>query len=99
MPSATHVHGSQRSGTSSATAHTVAKRQLWLPAAALAFLIVGGVTLLAGSRLDGLAHRIWFVGLVLTSAPVLWTTLRQAMRGHLAMVAASLGFLHRTASC
>ncbi|MEO8623261.1 MAG: heavy metal translocating P-type ATPase, partial [bacterium] len=31
-----------------------------------------------------LAQRVWFVGLLLTGLPVIWTTLRQALRGHFA---------------
>jgi heavy metal translocating P-type ATPase len=74
-------------GSSHAAEHWA--RQLKLPAAAGAFLIIGA----AGWLLAALhqapvaalyASRIWYVGLVITGAPVLWTTLRQAMRGQFA---------------
>ena len=64
-------------------------RQLWLPATTLGFLLVGGVFwswawLGAAPELARSGERVWFIGLLITGAPVLWTTARQAMRGHFA---------------
>ncbi|MEO8333615.1 MAG: heavy metal translocating P-type ATPase [bacterium] len=64
-------------------------RQLWLPATALGFLVAGAAFwLLASLRIEPalapFAPHVWLIGLILTGAPVVWTTLRQAMRGHFA---------------
>ncbi len=64
-------------------------RQLLLPAAALTFLVAGALCWLLAAlhvapALAPFAGRVWLVGLIITGAPVLLTTARQAMRGQFA---------------
>lgn len=60
-----------------------------VPLAAACFLVAGGAAWLARMAWPSIdAHaisdRIWYTGLLLTGVPVIWTTLRQAARGHFA---------------
>lgn len=64
-------------------------RQLALPVAALVFFVAGAAcwllaTLGVAPAALPYADRVWLVGLVITGTPVLWTTLRQALRGQFA---------------
>ena len=57
-----------------------------LPAAALAVLMFGaGLKLVSAwggsASAGGVADRVMFIGLLATGAPVVWTTVRQALRG------------------
>ena len=54
----------------------------YLPAAAIALIALGGVLQLAGQRALGAA--VWLGGLVITGAPVVWRTVRDAVRGRFA---------------
>ncbi len=67
----------------------ITARAYVLPAAAASFLLAGAVCWLLGrlGMLDDAAtlrERIWYTGLLLTGAPVIWKTLREAARGHFA---------------
>ena len=60
-----------------------------LPGAALALLVVGGALKLWSAwggppSTTSTADRVMFVGLLLTGAPVVWTTVRQAFHGRFA---------------
>ena len=57
-----------------------------LPVAALAILMVGAALKLwsawgGGASLGAAADRIMFIGLLVTGAPIVWNTVRQALRG------------------
>ena len=55
---------------------------LALPTTAIAFVLAGAAVHLA---LGGAwSNAVWFVGLVVTGAPILWRTLRRIVGGHLA---------------
>ncbi len=58
-------------------------RRYWIPLATLAVAALGAVVPLI-PPLAGARNSIWLAGLVITSAPLLWTTLRGAMRGNFA---------------
>lgn len=53
-----------------------------LPAVAFGFLAIGLYLQLTGA--PGAAHRVWFAGLFIAGAPVVYTTLVGALRGHFA---------------
>lgn len=64
-------------------------RVLFLPLAAIAFLALGGAALVwhlveSVPQRAQFADRIWFAGLVVTGAPLVWKTLRGMFRGHFA---------------
>lgn len=54
-----------------------------MPAATVAVIGIG-VALWAGGAGREAAHWTWLVGLVIVGAPVVWRTLREALRGHFA---------------
>ena len=55
----------------------------WIPLAAAFVIALGGVaTFLPQGAV--LRHRVWMVGLILTGAPIVWTTARGMLRGKFA---------------
>ena len=67
-------------------------RAALLPAAALSFIAAGLLARAGG--LVGPATQLWMAGLVLTGLPVVWRTLRGALRGHFASdIVASLAIV------
>jgi heavy metal translocating P-type ATPase len=67
-------------------------RAALLPAAALSFIAAGLLARAGG--LAGPATQLWMAGLVLTGLPVVWRTLRGALRGHFASdIVASLAIV------
>jgi heavy metal translocating P-type ATPase len=59
---------------------------LWIPSAALLFLLVGVVVWAQRDAAAdvALANRIWFIGLLLTGAIPVWNTVRGMLRGEFA---------------
>ncbi len=53
-----------------------------VPIVALVVLAAGAAARFAGN--DSAAGRIWFVGLLITGAPLVWQTVRSARQGHFA---------------
>lgn len=67
-------------------------RAALLPAGALSFIAAGLLARAGG--LVGPATQLWMAGLVLTGLPVVWRTLRGALRGHFASdIVASLAIV------
>jgi heavy metal translocating P-type ATPase len=67
-------------------------RAALLPAAALVFIAAGLLARVGGPA--GPALQLWMAGLVLTGLPVVWRTLRGALRGHFAAdIVASLAIV------
>lgn len=54
-----------------------------IPVASLFFIVAGAVAVLLPGGGEW-RHRIWMVGLIVTSAPILWSTARGMMRGRFA---------------
>ena len=68
------------------------KLRLIIPILTLAFLIVGGALALVPERFT--AHQVWMVGVILLGAPIVFETLRNALRGRFATdVVASLSII------
>jgi cation transport ATPase len=68
------------------------KFRLIIPVLALLFLLVGGVLVLAPERLT--AHEVWTLGVILLGAPIVFQTIRNALKGRFATdVVASLSIV------
>ncbi len=61
----------------------LSSRAVILPLATLVVIVVGAAALAAPAG-AGAAHWVWLGGLVVVGAPVVWRTLRDALRGHFA---------------
>ncbi|HYW50175.1 MAG TPA: hypothetical protein VE861_06200, partial [Gemmatimonadaceae bacterium] len=57
---------------------------LRIPCAALLFLLAGAAAWYANTGDLYIAERIWFTGLLVTSAMPVWATVRDMLRGHFA---------------
>ena len=55
----------------------------WRPLSAIAVIIIGLVMRVAFPA-SGVERSVWFIGLAVTGATVIWNTLRGALRGHFA---------------
>jgi heavy metal translocating P-type ATPase len=68
------------------------KVRLAIPVLTLAFLIVGGALAVFPDRVT--AHQVWMLGVVLLGAPIVFDTLRNALKGRFATdVVASLSII------
>ena len=68
------------------------KARLATPILTLVFLIVGGSLAVFPDRVS--AHQVWMVGVILLGAPIVFETLRNALRGRFATdVVASLSII------
>lgn len=64
-------------------AREITVARYWIPFAALLVIALGGAaTFLPQGAV--LRHRVWMVGLILTGAPIVWTTARGMLRGKFA---------------
>src|SRR6185503_2296599 len=71
------------SATTGARPHLGAMRVAWLPSFAAAVIVAGLLARLwaPGTSWD---RDLWYAGLAVTGTPVVWRTLRGALRGHFA---------------
>jgi len=68
------------------------KFRLAIPALTLAFLVVGGALAIFPDRIT--AHQVWTLGVILLGAPIVFQTLRNALKGRFATdVVASLSIV------
>ena len=68
------------------------KVRLLIPSLTLIFLIVGGALAVFPDRVT--AHQVWTLGVILLGAPIVFETLRNALKGRFATdVVASLSII------